>query len=363
MIEMLENEWLDIGYSKGIIDEMPVDSIVPFCDCYNRWFCSKMHHLRPQSLDRIECTYNRYFPDSVFNITPVHNLDEKSVYTFLNEIIIRYGNITKKEYDRIYQIVNNVMYYAFDLDIGYCKSINWDIVKRHIAVNNLVPSARKEYAISGTDKNKLFKAVLQDDIYPRKRSACLCICLNFYLGLRIGELAAIRWKDIDYADNCIYIHQTETKFYERDTDGSRAASLCYAVQDATKTLCSVRKVPLIPESLYIIHLIKQHHLTMGYDSDFLAYDGTTTILSKSIERTIYRLCDLCEINRFSSHKIRKTFASELHKNGVPSKFITDLMGHSDIRTTEKYYILSYEDALDELRQIMRCSLKVDITAT
>lgn len=360
---MLENEWLDIGYSKGIIDSIPVESIIPFCDCYNKWFCSKMQHLRPQSLDRIECTYNRYFPGSAFSVTPVHELDEKAVYSFLNGIILSHGNITKKEYDRIYQIVNNVMYYAFDLDIGYCKSINWDIVKRHIAVNNLVPSARKEYAISGTDKNKLFKAVLQDDVYPRKRSACLCICLNFYLGLRIGELAAIRWKDIDYSNNCIYIHQTETKFYERTADGSRAAALHYEVQDTTKTLYSVRKVPLIPESLYLIRLIKHHHAVMGYDSEYLAYDGTTTILSKSIERTIYRLCDLCEISRFNSHKIRKTFASELHRNGVPSKYITDLMGHSDIRTTEKYYILSYDDALDELRRIMRASLKVDISAT
>ena len=109
-------------------------------------------------------------------------------------------------------------------------------------------------------------------------------------------------------------------------------------------------------------MIKEHHEFMGYDSEYIAYDGSTTILSKSIERTIYRLCELCEISRFSSHKIRKTFASELHKNGVPSKYITDLMGHSDIRTTEKYYILSYEDALDELRRIMRASLKVDIQA-
>ena len=354
------NEWLEIGYSKGIIDEVPTDSVVPFCDVFKKWFCSKMQSLRPQSLDRIECTYNRYFPCTEFDAQSVHAIDEKTVYTFLNGIIISRGDITKKEYDRIYQIVNNVLYYAYDLDIGYCRSINWDIVKRHIAVNNLVPASKKEYAISGTDKNKLFKAVLQDDIYPKKRSACLCICLNFFLGLRIGELAAIRWKDIDYAKNCLLVHSTETKYYERASDGTRTDVMHYHVQDTTKTVNSVRKIPLIPESICLLRMIKEHHEFMGYDSEYIAYDGATTILSKSIERTIYRLCELCEISRFSSHKIRKTFASELHKNGVPSKYITDLMGHSDIRTTEKYYILSYEDALDELRRIMRASLKVDI---
>ena len=356
------NEWLEIGYSKGIIDEVPTDSMIPFCDVYHKWFCSKMQSVRPQSLDRIECTYNRYFPGTEFDTLPVHSIDEKTVYTFLNGIIISRGNITKKEYDRIYQIVNNVLYYAYDLDMGYCRSINWDVVKRHIAVNNLAAASKKEYAISGTDKNKLFKAVLQDDVYPKKRSACLCICLNFFLGLRIGELAAIRWKDIDYARNCLLVHSTETKYFERASDGTRTDVMRYHVQDTTKTINSVRKIPLIPESIYLLRMIKEHHEYMGYDSEYIAYDGATTILSKSIERTIYRLCELCDISRFSSHKIRKTFASELHKSGVPSKYITDLMGHSDIRTTEKYYILSYEDALDELRQIMRQSLKVDVGA-
>lgn len=358
---MLEKEWLDIGYSRGIIDTVPADSIVPFCDCFNKWFCSRMHSLKPQSLDRIECTWNKYFLCSSFILSPVHEIDEKAVYTFLNGLILSHGNITKKEYDRIYQIVNNVMYYAFDLDIGYCNSINWDIVKRHIAVENIIPSTKKEYAISDTHKNMLFKAVLQDDVYPRKRSACLCVLLNFYLGLRIGELAAIRWRDIDYQNKCIHVHQTETKYYERSPDGSRAA-VQYVVQDTTKTVYSVRKIPLIPEAMYLVQLIKQHHKAMGYDSDFLAYDGTQTILSKSIERTIYKLCDICHIDRFSSHRIRKTFASELHRNNVPSKIITELMGHSEIRTTEKYYILSYEDSLEELRQVMSCSLRVNLSA-
>lgn len=358
---MLVNEWLDIGYSKGIIDSVPSDSIVPFFICYNQWFRSRLNVLKPQSIDRIECTWRKYFDTNTFVNNPVHEIDEKCVYTFLNSLILSYGNITKKEYDRIYQIVNNVLYYAFDLDIGFCRSINWDIVKRHIAVDNLVPAVKKEYAISDFNKNKLFKAVLQDDIYPLKRSACLCILLNFYLGLRIGELAAIRWRDIDYGSKSLHVHQTETKYFSRDESGERT-EVHYVVQDTTKTVYSVRHIPLIPEAMYLIGLIKQHHKVMNYESEYLAYDGAGTILSKSIERTLYKLCDLCHIDRFSSHRIRKTFASELHRANVPSKYITELMGHSDIRTTEKYYVLSYEDSLEELRQIMSCSLKVDISA-
>lgn len=57
---MLLNEWLEIGYDKGIIDEVPVDSYVSFASAYSKWFFSKMNTIKPQSLDRIEVTYNKY---------------------------------------------------------------------------------------------------------------------------------------------------------------------------------------------------------------------------------------------------------------------------------------------------------------
>lgn len=45
-----------------------------------------------------------------------------------------------------------------------------------------------------------------------------------------------------------------------------------------------------------------------------------------------------------SHKIRKTYGSTLHRNGVPLVIIKDELGHSDIRTTERHYI--YNQATD-----------------
>ena len=63
---MLVNEWLDIGYSKGIIDSVPSDSIVPFFICYNQWFRSRLNVLKPQSIDRIECTWRKYFDTNTF---------------------------------------------------------------------------------------------------------------------------------------------------------------------------------------------------------------------------------------------------------------------------------------------------------
>ena len=91
----------------------------------------------------------------------------------------------------------------------------------------------------------------------------------------------------------------------------------------------------IEEQSHIYRKILEHHRIQKYDSPYLAYDGKDTILVRSLDRTLRRLCLLCDVDYFNSHAIRKTFATMLHFNGVPTSVISDLMGHSEIGTTEK----------------------------
>ena len=116
---MLENEWLTIGYEKGIITDVPADKQVSFKLVYDGWFLTKINAIKPQSVDRIECTYNKYYANNAITDIPVHQLNEVYIYQFLNDILIKYKNITQKEFNRIYQIINNSMQYAYECNIGY----------------------------------------------------------------------------------------------------------------------------------------------------------------------------------------------------------------------------------------------------
>lgn len=357
---MLAEEWMEIGYEKGLIEDVKEEEWVLFSTVYVSWFKTKINRIRPQSVDRIEVTYNKYYRDSELAKAPVHQINETVIYKFLNEIILRYGNITHKEFQRIYQIVNNVMVYACDTGLGYCRVINWSAVKRYVAVDNLATTQKKEMCVSLEERQALFRAVLLDKVYKEKRSASLCLILNFYLGLRIGELASLRWQDINFKERYVYVHSTQTKAFARDNNGERTENIEYTMQDRTKTVHSVRRVPLTNEGIFILGELREWHTHKGYDSEYLAYDGTDTILSKSLERTLRKLCKLCEISQFSSHRIRKTFASELHRNGVPTKMISEVMGHAEMRTTERSYIISYADTLDVLREAMQKGLIVSL---
>lgn len=355
---MLENEWLTIGYEKGIITDVPADKQVSFKLVYDGWFLTKINAIKPQSVDRIECTYNKYYVNNAITDMPVHQLNEVYIYQFLNDILIKYKNITQKEFNRIYQIINNSMQYAYECNIGYAKPINWAVVKRYIAEGNIKKNTKVEHCISSTDRTAIINAVLNDNIYPEKRSASLCVCLNFYLGLRIGELASVTWNDVDFTERKLYVHTTQTKSYARDDSGNRIGVISYHDQDTTKTPHGVRYIPLVNEAVYILLKLKEYHTQQGYEDKHIAYDGTDTILSKSLERTIARLNELCDVLPFNSHLIRKTFATTLHENGVPTKIISDLMGHAEIRTTEKFYIISSGNDITYLRDMIQEALRV-----
>lgn len=338
---MTKDEWLSIGYTNHVIEDVPSDDSVRFSVVYAQWFVMKMHKIKRQSLDRIEVTYNKYYLGSELESMFVHAIDKKVVASFLNNIVVNYA-VTYKELGRIWQIVNNVLVYAHDMEIGYCPLVDWGFVKRSLFVNDFVKPFKCEYMISDSDRVAIFRGVLDDNIYPLKRSACILLLMNFSLGLRIGELASLRFSDFDLEYKVVRIYKNEVKYFPRDDKGVRSGPLVYEVVDSVKTDSSFRVLPLTEECIYLYNLIVEYHKTMGYDSKYLCYDGTDVIMTRSLERTLSRLCVLLDISHINSHRIRKTYASLLHNNGVPTRVITDLCGHKDMETTEKCYILTYE---------------------
>lgn len=354
---MTREEWLSIGYDKHIIEDVPQDDVLSFSQLYCLWFKMKMARVRGSTLDRIEVTYNRYYRDTDFAGLSVPTIDGAVVCRFLNSVIVNCG-VTRKEFERIYQIVNNVLTYGHDMGYGYCSLIDWGYVKRFCSSSKFCDNAASECMISASERYALFSAVLYDNVYPAKRSACLMLLMNFYLGLRIGELASLRFSDFDVAAKLVFVRKNQVKYYNRDVEGCRVGSIVYEVVDELKTVNSKRVVPLTDECISLYRLLVEHHKHMGYDSEYLCYDGSDVIMMRSLERTLSRLCSLCSIQHLKSHKIRKTYASLLHMGGVPTRVITDLCGHSDMETTERCYILNSSEAYNPYLNLIANALSV-----
>lgn len=326
-----------------------------FSNLYLHWFQLKLKEVRPQTADRIEYTYKKYFLSDSISSLDFRALDN----LFLLEWILNILNsqqVTYKEYQRILQLLKGVYDYAVDF-FFMPDTVSFDRIKKNIPKNKFYVSKKKEYAVS-SDTISSFSDAVKGDLFAFGRpSATALLYCNFFLGLRIGELASLRWSDVDFDSECIHISHIETRHYERDVNGSRTGTVVYSHDSLPKTVSGIRVIPLIPEAKDVLMLIRRYHYFMGYESDFVAYDGSNAkAMASSLSKTLRRVCKQLGIPRFNPHLIRKTVATMLHNSGVPTRQVSDLLGHSDIATTERNYIISLEQNLDRMRKILSDAL-------
>lgn len=168
---------------------------------------------------------------------------------------------------------------------------------------------------------------------PKYRlGACIPVLLN--TGMRAGELAGLRWSDVDLEKNEIHVHSTRTVV--KDRSGEKKYTTI--TQKTTKTKAGMRTIPLNSNAVAAFKKLK----TMTGGAEFVyanakgepmnyGYLGTLT-------KKIAAAAGLPEDKQFGPHALRHTFASLLFENKVPIETISKLMGHKDVRTTQNIYV-------------------------
>ena len=175
-------------------------------------------------------------------------------------------------------------------------------------------------------------------------------------GLRIGEVAGLRWCDIDLDEGIIDVNHTLVYYDHRDENHKKG---CYFNINTPKTPNSNRQVPMLDFVKEAFLMEKENQQAIGLqckvvidgytDFIFLNRDGGTFYhgsLNKTIRRII-RDCNLEVLEKgeeepvllphFSCHSLRHTFTTRMCEAGVNVKVIQDTLGHSDIATTLEIY--------------------------
>ena len=142
----------------------------------------------------------------------------------------------------------------------------------------------------------------------------LVVLLGCRAGLRRGEMAVLRWKDIDFKNNQIYIAPNKTERHR----------FVPMAKDLRKALLSAQKrAKNAPEFV----------LNIGEDRHSVYY--LSAFYSKETKEKLPFKCGL--------HKLRHTFASHLVQNGVDLYRVSKLLGHTSIKMTEIYAHLASTD--------------------
>lgn len=156
-------------------------------------------------------------------------------------------------------------------------------------------------------------------------------------GMRVGEAAALTWKDVDFDKRIIKITKTVSIINNRDRFETKTKKV--NVVTTTKTKKSNRIIPMNETAYLVLHELKKRQKDMGIKSDYVVSTKEGKImLVRVIEQTFSRICEENEIQYRGVHALRHTFGSILVRKGVDIKVISEILGHSTVQFTYDRYI-------------------------
>ncbi len=152
-------------------------------------------------------------------------------------------------------------------------------------------------------------------------------------GMRIGELLALHWKDVDF---------TASKVCVRYTLSGREITSPKNNQ--------VRRIPMTPQLHQRMREWKQESTgKLVFPSPVTGKVMTRSAASEALER----VCKRVGIEKIGWHVLRHTFATQLTAKGVPIRAVQKLLGHSSIKMTERYSHVA-EHTLNSAVMLLEC---------
>ncbi len=178
--------------------------------------------------------------------------------------------------------------------------------------------------------NKKEQSALEKRICEDMSLTGLGILISLHTGLRIGEVCALKWEDINLTDNIISVNHTLTRV--------RTNTLEYKtsfVLDEPKTNKSKRIIPINSFLCPILEIARNEA-----ESPFVVSDKASFVSPRTFEFRFHKLLDGCNINSTNYHTLRHTFATRCIECGCDYKSLSELLGHANVRITLDTYVHS-----------------------
>ena len=244
--------------------------------------------------------------------------------------------LSKKTIQDVIICLKNILKVASILEVAETKAISvlWG------TGNNETKKQVEAY-----NKDQVRKLVASLEETPSFKN--LGLLITIYSGMRIGEVCALQWKDIDLEEKVIRVNKSIQRIYtEEDTMGKMKTELLISTP---KTKASQREIPIVQP---LFKMMK--NFAKICRPDYFVCSGTTTPIEPRTYRSYYKKkIEEIGLPHLKFHGLRHTFATQLIASKADVKTVSAILGHSDITTTLNTYVHPSRDdkrnALSKLR--------------
>lgn len=319
---------------------------VTVLEWFDAWFEQyKKPTLKPSGIEAYKRKFKNTYGALLGNVA-INELNQFSVQTATSDLINKgYKAKTIRDALSVLKLMLDSAVSNFVIDVNPCLGIivpSYDEIKED---RRVLSNAEQKTLLNLTDKT----------FYKELYRFMLCT------GVRVGELGALQWKDIDFKEGFINIKHTLRCQYQ---NGVKIMELT-----SPKTKNSYRKIPFFNETkqLLLDQKEKQEELqkqlkdrwrgeiedlvfttSMGSPVTRYVLESDMRQLTKEIQMTeLYDAMsegrDTIEFQSIHPHCLRHTFATRCFEKGMTAKTVQQIMGHANINMT-----MSYTHVLDDI---------------
>ena len=239
----------------------------------------------------------------------LNDLTATALQTYTAELSIKYSANTV---NGVVAVIRNSLQRA--CQIGLTDRQFADSIKRPKTVEKQVE------CFSTAEQKKIESYILRS-----KKDKLFGIILCLYTGLRIGELLALKWEDIDFKKALISITKACRDSWE---NGKYVKQI-----DTPKTATSKRLIPMPGQLLQPLKALKKRS-----KSDMVVSSDTAEQISiRSYQRTFELILNKLKIPHKGFHALRHTFATRAIECGMDVKTLSEILGHKNSTITLNRY--------------------------
>ena len=293
-------------------------------DIFYEWLDERLelHEISKGTYDRYENDFKRYYMDDRhFGAKRIKDITENDVEYFIRMSVAKH-NLSSKGFANL-KLVTKGLFKRAKKKNCITWSISQLIKDMEISKNTLRKVIKEDFEeVFNEEETQKMMNYLHDnlDLYN------LAIILLFVTGLRIGELAALKWDDFNGIG--FTIKRTEIR-YKSEEKGKTIIE----VRDFPKTEAGYRTAIIPTDYLWIIRKLR----AMNPFGEYIFVKNGERVRTYMISERLGVICKNLKIYHKSPHKIRKTYGTILLDNKVDNNLIMQQMGHVDIATTEIHY--------------------------
>lgn len=226
-----------------------------------------------------------------------------------------FGGLSAKSVHDILVVMRSIAKYA-EREYGYRNPM------RNISMPK---SESKEAEVFNKDERGRLQNYLQSNLTESN----LGILLTMYSGLRIGELCALMWNDIDFENGVVRV----SKALQRIPDKLGSGKTTIAIT-SPKSKTSVRDIP-IPS--FVLDILNQNRRS---DGSYILSGTNKSVEPRTMQNRFKAVLKDCGIRNANFHLLRHTYATVCIESGFDAKTVSELLGHSNVNITLNRYVHS-----------------------